>query len=282
MNIIKNQAIKLATQHAQLLSMSIDDVAGITLGGSLSKGDAIDRFSDIDMFVYLNRATLPNITTMSQLLGIDKKDIRRRTYLLEYRLQLEGCDTNIKFFTLGYLESNVHAVPTLDPQYLEELDSYANQIVLVDRLNISELLTRARTRISESTSALASHAIERYGKAVSWAIFQWRNRGYATVAMHSIFVAFDSLLCAYYLGEGQFPPSLKWRASERALIQLRDGVRAFQLVLVWTKHVGMGNIEASLGTLRELESLISNNFTMAPWSMHAERWWLGNDTSYRG
>jgi hypothetical protein len=190
-------------------------------------------------------------------------------------LSTKECEIDIKIFTFKYIKSNLNTFASLDPQYLEELNSYAERLILYDFSNIKDFHKKVNLHISKNISLLLDNVIERYTKELSWCIFQWTNRKYETVAIHSLTVAFNNLLCAFYLTEGVYPPSVKWRASKQYLFSLNKGKEVFYLMEEWMKIINIENIDKCLSIFFKLENLISNDFTIDSWKKYKERkWWL--------
>src|SRR5690242_337524 len=97
----------------------------VALGGSLvSNQPKLDTLSDIDLFCYLTGSTLPDIPLLAKQLEMPEEQLRRRTNLIEFRRFLGPFDTNIKFFPIEFMRSYIERLPSLDEQYLEEMESY--------------------------------------------------------------------------------------------------------------------------------------------------------------
>ncbi|MCP4352236.1 MAG: hypothetical protein GY795_42800 [Desulfobacterales bacterium] len=263
-----------ALRHAKKLFKSIDCLEGVSIGGSISKGwKAFDSNSDIDMFAYLNLKRLPSIYTLSEFLKVQSESLRKRAFLIEYRIMLDGFDTNIKFFTISYLKRYVNAMPSLDQQYIEELESYQFQSILVDKGKLLHFFQKAKEKKLTDLKTLGKMSIERYGKSVGWAIFQGVGRGLKSVAFHALGQAVDALLCAYYISEGFYPPSLKWRASKKALSTLSRGNNVFKLLEKYMEVFYTANLNSIFLCLSDIEIEIAQKFDKAPWHNDAERWW---------
>lgn len=267
-------ALVRAEGHAHHLAASIPEVTCVCLGGSLTQADSIlDARSDIDMFTYIAGTELPTCEQLAQQLRVHVSEFRKRSFLIEYRLQLGSHDTNVKFFTSEFIESYVLAPPSLDPQYLEELEAYDRFSILFDRGPIGHLIKSVGARRKRDVGPLALMAVERYGKSLGWAVFQGLGRGYSAVALHGLSQALDMLLCAFYLGSGFYPPSVKWRASDQTLRTLRGGDAVASQLNALTRTWQTGDIEALLVQFMALEAIIAGDFDKSPWIEHAERWW---------
>lgn len=266
-----------ARRFACELAAQLPHVVGVALGGSrLANHSQIDRFSDVDLFFYLRGSTLPAAAVMTQQLGIPENQLRRLSSYLEFK-ELGPFTTNIKFFSVETMRSYIERIPSLDEQYLEEMESYQGFEVLTDPDGeLAELLTRARAKRASDTEVLGHAALERYGKAINWAVRQGVDRSDHTTAFMAMTLAVNSLLCLIYLMSGYYPPSVKWRASQRLLETVENGSALHLTLARWSTSLADLEITSGLQAIQEMETLVAGSYDRPPWSHQLERWWWRN------
>ena len=291
-----------ARHLAEHICATIPLVSGVCIGGSLVHPDQIrklDDTSDIDLFCYLNSDTLPSALELEQLLiekgGIldpcTKSDvfadteyevIRNRQNLLEFRRMLGGFDTNVKFFSVRFMRFYVNAPASMDEHFLEEIDSYQRMKVLASNNdNVINALNHAHARKSQDIPALALLALERYGKTIANAVGQGLRRGNqpATVALN-LMQAVNWIICIFYLQNNEYPGTLKWRASERFLSVFERGVQLHALIEEWEGWPTGCSFRKMMASIRAMEDLVADSWTLYPWSLCSERWWWQNQSPF--
>lgn len=262
--------------YAAFLANQIPEIIGIALGGSLSiRKTELDEHSDIDLFCY-HKSTQDIISKKVVFTILKSKEslMRKRYNLCEYRDRIKQIDTNIKFFQIDYLRSWVYSNPSLDNQYLEEVESYQNfQIILDTDETLTQLISHSKKQKLENCQILSQLAIERYGKAIWWSIIQGIKRDNWLASYYNLNCAIDSLLNIKYLLESEYPPSLKWRASKSLLINTSNGDLFYKKVLDFYEILSQGNIENSLRKLFLVEKLIVEQCALNDIYLWADNWW---------
>lgn len=269
--------VEEARSYAQKLTEQIPQLAGVVLGGSLSNAPSRpDQFSDLDLFAYLSGSELPSTKTLAEQMEVDVAHLRRWGHLIAYRQSLETHDIDIKFFSIEYMRSLIAAKPSLDEQYLEDIECYQHVKLLSDRNDqILPLLQRAQATKAGNLETLGNLIFDRYGKAICWAILQGLQRSDRTAAAISLEQAINSLLCLLYITAGDYPPSIKWRGNRRFLSTVENGERFYQKLCEWIHLSDDADLAAKLRALQELETIVAGDCTRGPWR-YREPWWLSD------
>lgn len=273
---MRDQMIDAARGYAELAmgkALGVVDIDAIALGGSLSSNSVIDRSSDIDLFVYVAGPQLTQ-DDMATVFGAKPGEVRTRTFLREWRTEIAGFDSNVKLFAADYLVGWATRQPQLDNHYLEEVESYDKFLIMAsaEGSKVTAAISDLHSRKPGIVAELADVALERYGKSVFWAVYQWIERGDAEAASFACHDAINSLLCLAHLLGGRLPSSLKWRGSCRPFEQAYEGIRE----LLSEYLTGEGDVARRLQLLRAMEEVLRSKVrerSSSPWRLHVEEWW---------